>query len=233
MSRTKALFFDLYNTLARFWPPTEEIQVAACQALGLQVTPKGIIRGYALADAYFSQENATRPLAERTAQERGRFFAEYERLILQGTGVEVSTELASQVWQQVSQVPKELALFEDVLPALRRLKERGLTLGLLSNVRWELGELGHRLGLDAYLDFTVTSQEAGAEKPHPPIFLLALERAGVGAGEAMHVGDQYQSDVLGARAVGIIPVLVDRANLHPHRNDCIKIRSLAELEAHL
>jgi putative hydrolase of the HAD superfamily len=87
-----------------------------------------------------------------------------------------------------------------------------------------------RLGLDSYLDFCVTSEEAGAEKPHPPIFLAALRRAHVAPQEAIHVGDQYQADVQGARAVGINPVLLDREGWYHDVNDCSKITTLPELD---
>ena len=45
----------------------------------------------------------------------------------------------------------------------------------------------HKLGLEPYLDFVVTSAEAGADKPGPAIFLTALQKAGVDAEEAVHV----------------------------------------------
>ncbi len=87
-----------------------------------------------------------------------------------------------------------------------------------------------KLGIEPYLDFVATSEEAGANKPEPPIFLLALERARVDAREAVYVGDQYRTDVLGARGVGIRPVLIDRSGLMPGVSDCTRIRSLTELD---
>jgi putative hydrolase of the HAD superfamily len=55
----------------------------------------------------------------------------------------------------------------------------------------------------------------GKEKPDPGIFHVALERVGAEAAEAMHVGDLVPTDVWGARAAGITPVLIDRDDLHP------------------
>ena len=55
-----------------------------------------------------------------------------------------------------------------------------------------------------------TSAEVGAAKPDRVIFARALELAGVDAGAAVHAGDSVEADVLGARAAGIAPVLVDR-----------------------
>ena len=226
----KAVFFDLYNTLVGFWPPLDEIQQASCRELGLGVTKQGIRKGYAQADAFMSVENAKQPLADRPPDDRDSFFAEYERLILKGAGLDVSLRLAEEVWQVAVQVPKELSLFDDVVPALERLKQRGIVLGVISNLRRDMDELSKQLGLHTYLDFSVTSLEAGAEKPHPPIFLAALERAQVGPEEAVHVGDQYEADVQGAKAVGITPVLLDREGWYDNVNDCSRIASLPDLD---
>ncbi len=73
----KAIFFDFYNTLVRFWPPLDQIQQASCREMGLNVTEAGINRGYAVADVYFNRENEIRPLALRSDDERLAFFARY------------------------------------------------------------------------------------------------------------------------------------------------------------
>ena len=226
----KAVFFDFYNTLVQFWPPLDEIQQASCKELGINVGKPEVRRGYAEADQFMASENAKTPLAERTAEERDKFFAEYERIILDGAGVKVSLHLAAQVWYMAIQVPKDFALFDDVAPALQLLRNRGIVLGVISNLRQDMGALCKRLGLDSYLDFAVTSAEAGAEKPHAPVFEAALKRAGVRAEEALHVGDQYGADVLGARAVGMAAVLLDREGWHQDINDCPKISGLPQLE---
>ena len=226
----KAVFLDFYNTLVRFWPPLDEIQQAACKEMGLNVPKVGIRKGYVLADDYMSRENAIKPLAERTPQERDEFFAEYERLILEGAGVGVSLRLAQQVWQMAIQVPKDFDLFDDVLPGLELLKKRGIILGVISNLRRDMDALCRELGLEPYLSFCVTSAEAGAEKPHPPIYLAALQRANVSPEDAVHVGDQYHADVKGARAVGIVPVLLDREEWYEGVNDCSRIASLPDLD---
>jgi len=223
----KAVFFDLYGTLARFHPPREEVQAQACASFGFTVTREGLIRGYLLADEWMSRVNASEtPVPQLAEEERARFFAEYERLVLQGAGVEVDLETAGRVWSRVREIPYQLALFDDVLPVLGMLKQRELTLGLLSNIGRNLTELGKELGLAPYLDFTVTSREAGSGKPHPPIFRLALERAGVKPPEALHVGDSHLSDVQGALGAGIHPLLLDREDVMTHVNDCPRIGGL-------
>jgi putative hydrolase of the HAD superfamily len=123
----------------------------------------------------------------------------------------------------------KFVLFDDVSETLKSLKARGLKVGLLTNLQTEVNSMCRELGIADYLDFTVTSAEAGADKPAPPIFLKALQLAHVNAVEAMHVGDQYQNDVLGARGVGIEPLLLDRADYYTDITDCPRIRSLTEV----
>ena len=207
----RAVTFDLFDTLARFWPPREQIQAQALQAFAIEVTPEGIDRGYALADAYMARENASGvPVRMRPTEATAAFFAEYERLVLHGAGVEVSRETAWRVWQEVRKIRYDLALFDDVLPSLRRLKELGLALGLISNINRTGPDLLQSLGLEGVLDCAITSREVGAEKPHAPIFLAALERLETTPAEAVHVGDQYASDIVGALGVGMGAVLIDR-----------------------
>ena len=225
----KAVFFDLYGTLAGFHPSRYEIQSEACADFDIQVTPEGTLKGYALADAYMAEENAVRPLRQLDSESRNRFFAEYERLVLKGSDVEVSSEQAGDIWRRVRQVPYHLTLYEDAVPAMDELKNQGLTLGMISNMNRDGRELTEGLGLAAHLDFAVTSAEVGAEKPHPPIFLAALAKAGAEPHQVVHVGDQPTSDVQGALGVGINPVLLDRDGNHKEVRDCPRIKGLIAL----
>ena len=225
----KAVSFDFYNTLVRFWPPLEEIQQAACRELGLTVNEEAITRGYAVADVFFNRENEDRPLSLRSDEERLDFFGRYEQLILETAGILVSMDLAQRVWKMAIAVPKDFIPFNDTLPALEQLREAGYKLGVITNLRRDLDQLCQQIGLSPYLDFTMSSEEAGTEKPHPPIFLAALKRAGAAPEEAVHVGDQVRSDVMGAKGVGMRAVLIDRGGFGPDSVDCPKIASLSEL----
>jgi len=124
-------------------------------------------------------------------------------------------------------------LFDDVLSTLATLKQQKLILGLLTNATRDMVSVYHKLGLEPYLDFVVTSEEVGSDKPKPPIFLAALDRAGVNASEAAHIGDQYEIDVVGARGAGIKPILIDRYDIYPEVSDCPRFHSLTELAEYL
>ena len=66
------------------------------------------------------------------------------------------------------------------------------------------------LGLARYFDTVVSSASVGLHKPDPRIFELACARLGVAPEEAAHVGDHHYADIVGATAVGMMPVLIDR-----------------------
>ena len=101
-------------------------------------------------------------------------------------------------------------LYPDARPALSQFRTRGLPIVVVSNWDVSLHDVLARLGAASMLDGIVTSAEAGARKPAPAIFELALRLAGVGAEEAVHAGDNLDEDVAGACAAGIEAVLVRR-----------------------
>ncbi len=225
----KVITFDFYNTLVKFWPPLEDIQQVCCSKVGLNVSKEGIRRGYATADILFNRANEEEPLSFRSSVRRLEFFAEYERVILETAGVPVTIGLARHLWQLAIAVPKEFAPFEDTVSSLEYLRERGYRLGVITNLRADLDPLISRAGLKGMLDFSVTSAQAGKEKPHPPIFAEALKRASVSPEEVLHVGDQVRSDVAGARAVGMHAALLDRGGWHEPVEGCPKISCLGDL----
>ena len=228
MHMIKAIFFDFYNTLVRFWPPLPQIQHAACQNLGISVPAENLARGYAIADLYFNEENHLQPLGERTTEDRAKFFARYEQIILDEAGVSVTLRMAKEIWDMAIAVPKELVEFEDTRPVLAELKGRGYRMAVLTNLRRDMYELTHRLGIQDYLEFTITGGEV-AQKPATAIFEAALKRMAITPEQAMHVGDQPRSDVQGARDAGLYPVLIDRGGYHPNVTGCDHIENLEGL----
>lgn len=60
-----------------------------------------------------------------------------------------------------------------------------------------------KLHLDQYADYLVTSEEAGREKPHPYMFLLALHKMNLKPNEVCMIGDSFKKDILGASSLKI------------------------------
>ncbi len=106
-------------------------------------------------------------------------------------------------------------LFDDVVPVLTRLRDRGWTHAVLSNHVPELKAIVSALGLGDLISAVVCSAETGYEKPHPQAFAALLDE--VEADRLAMVGDNVVADVLGAEAPGIPGVLVRRPDRRAER----------------
>jgi len=130
-------------------------------------------------------------------------------------------------WPQLEKtIPFEL--YSDAKPVLKKLKRDGYALGLVSNALPDTNQIVEALGLKHYLGSVVISGVVGFSKPHPEIFRIALRETGVDPQEAVHVGDVFDSDVVGARNAGITGVLIDRDSSQIGI-DCPRIGDLREI----
>ena len=91
-----------------------------------------------------------------------------------------------------------VTLFDGAARALGKLCER-YSIGAITNGNADV----HRIGIGHHFDFVVTPAEAGAAKPDPAMFELALNAAGAPPGSVVHVGDDPVRDVAGAAALGL------------------------------
>jgi putative hydrolase of the HAD superfamily len=96
----------------------------------------------------------------------------------------------------------EFEVMPGVVDALRFLRGHGLELAVVANFDLTLADRLDRLGLRSWFSAVVTPAEAGAAKPEPAIFELALARLEVRPERALHVGDGAV-DEEGARAAGM------------------------------
>ena len=124
---------------------------------------------------------------------------------------------------------REYALFEDVLPALAALRERGYRLGVVSNFTWRLPEIIEELAVGQYIERVIVSARAGYRKPHPEIFRQALAAFDVTPEETLFVGDSRLADIDGARRAGMSGVLLNRSASGANTEDGISaLTSLPE-----
>ena len=93
--------------------------------------------------------------------------------------------------------------------ALDAMRAQGVKVAIISNSEGMLDRLFTDLGVLRHFDLVVDSGKVGIEKPDPRIFRIALDRFGVTPERALHLGDVFATDVLGARAAGIRHALID------------------------
>jgi len=118
-------------------------------------------------------------------------------------------------------------VFDDVVPTLEALRAQGVRLGVVSNWDSRLPAVLERLELAPYFDAVTVSSVVGVEKPDPRIFHRALRELGATVDSTFHVGDLPETDLEGARAAGLVGVLVDRSGrLDPSLDALPDLRSL-------
>lgn len=131
---------------------------------------------------------------------------------------------------------RAVRLAPGALEALEALGERGLHTAVASNAPFP-PEMMHRqarlTGIAERVDAVVFSSEVGRRKPAAELYMAALERLGVPAGEALYVGDREVEDFDGPRRVGMRAVVCTALARRPVGNGVPTIAGLGELAAYV
>ena len=153
--------------------------------------------------------------ANRTGRD-GKVREEYVRLGKAWlAGLKVDPDLAEEVvaaGERLLASPELFRPFEDAVPFLVAARERGLRLAIVSNWDVSLSRVLAAHGLDVLVDEVYASLVVGAEKPDPTMLRLAMESAGVGPEETLHVGDDPEDDLGAAANAGVRGLLVKRVS---------------------
>lgn len=128
--------------------------------------------------------------------------------------------------QPVKMVP------DDVRPTLKKLRGQGYTMGLVTNRSTPVDQELEEYGFIPYFDFYFTAGEINAWKPDREIFEHAIFLAESCPEETTYIGDNYYTDVIGARAAGLHPILYDPRSTFPGA-DCQVITRISDLCSHM
>jgi putative hydrolase of the HAD superfamily len=168
---------------------------------------------------------AMRAHAGSTADDRGRWLDSLRACVAAaGVPAERSDEALAALVRVFGHRTWRFPVLETVI-AMERMRDLGTPMGVVSNADGQIeGILRHQLccqvgpGGGVPVAVVVDSGVVGVEKPDPAIFAPALEvLAGLGAADPARigfVGDSAVYDVAGARAAGLVPLLLDPYDLH-------------------
>lgn len=225
----EAIFFDAGETLVHPVPSFPQLFSTVCDSYGLQVDLLVVSRTTRMLMAEVEARQVKGFTFSNHPEKSRRFWLSFYGRLVRELGYVGDDGLAQSLYDTFSR-PENYTAYQDAREALQCLKERGHRLGLISNFEPWLEELLDRLGLATFFEVMVVSGNERYEKPHPRIYQLALQRMGVVAEAALHVGDSPVSDFDGARRVGMRAVLLDRWNRFPDLQG-ERIESLRELPA--
>jgi HAD superfamily hydrolase (TIGR01549 family) len=137
-------------------------------------------------------------LSETAASHNRLLYFQKMLEILNVNPMKYAIKIYSKYWNSFL---NELNPFDEIYVLLEKYKHKiCLVTDLTANIQYRKIQ---KLGLEKYCNNLVTSEEAGREKPHPYMFMLALQKLGLRADEVCMIGDNFKKDILGSAALGI------------------------------
>lgn len=201
MNSQKILLLDLWRTLG--YSIDREPILSVQEILGYKVEDRGDGRIEALPDWKFMRDCLT------TDIKNPRRFLEH---IAKSVGKSASREAHRRFRVLLERESRGFQLYKDTLPALAKLSQSGVRLGLISNLwPFPVERIFIEEKLAQYFEHTIYSFQAHYAKPERQIFLKALELFGAPAQDFLMVGDNPVHDGAAAMAVGMSATIIDRA----------------------
>lgn len=226
----RTALFDFDGTLVFHKPDSFGVIRAYCSEIGQPLTPEAEHQGRRMRHQYFVDPEVVVRLRSLSADQ---FWSDFYRHLLAAVGVDGDLDRhATAMMDRAADLSFTYYCPEAGCQTLSELRERGYTLGLITNR--DSVERFHNIldemDLWPYFDLILASGEVGIRKPEPGIFHAALERLGSEPDHAFYVGDNYWADVVGAERAGVTPVLLDPYRLFPEA-DCLVLDSIDDLLA--
>ena len=195
--------FDLDNTLWDVEPVL--IKAEEAQQTWLKEHRPGAVEAFdheALFEFKKSVWKRHPELSHHVSQMRTQML--YELQIAAGYREHEARSGAQQAFDIFLQERRKVVLYEEALGVLELLA-KNYTLGALTNGNADI----YKTDAAEYFDFAFLAEDIGASKPHPDMFHAALKQTGVNAEDIIHVGDDPEHDIRGAREVGMRTVWVN------------------------
>lgn len=188
----KAVVFDLDNTLVDFM----RVKRAAVE---------GAVEGMIDAGLRGSKEEAIKRVMSMYDREGIEDQRVFDKLLAEEYGEKIPFRiLAAGVLGYRRAKEGHLVLYPHVRITIVSLIRMGLKLALVSDApKMSVWMRLNSLGLDAYFDTVVTTDDTGKKKPDPAPFFMALSKLDVKPEEAIMVGDWAERDMVGAKGVGM------------------------------
>lgn len=202
----QAVLLDALGTLVELQPPAPFLVAELSRRWQVEITAVEAEAAFAAEIGYYKAHHLEGRDPASLADLRRRCAATLEAALPPAARARLdSEELLPAMLDSI-----RFRAYPEVAGWLTVLRTAGLKLAVVSNWDVSLAEVLERVGLAPLLDCVVTSAEAGAAKPDPAVFRLALERLGLQPEEAIHLGDTPDLDLVGAAAAGVEAVLVSR-----------------------
>ena len=198
---SRALLFDLDNTLYAYAPSDEVALVAAQAVLAPHVEISAAeFRRY---NDRIRTEHAERLGGQAASHNRTLFFKSMVEQLTGVSGGDLAARMADGYWAAFLDHMEPAPNAHEVLESLGASHELAVVTNQTTYVQLKKIQ---RLGFERYFPVVVTSEECGVEKPDARVFQRALRALGAEAAAAVMVGDDPHCDIHGASELGISTV---------------------------
>ena len=197
----EAFAFDAYGTL---------FDVFSVTALCEELFPG---RGDPLAQRWRAKQLQYSLLRSLMGRHRDFWLVTQDALVYAARSLDLN--LTAQRRERLMEAYLSLAAFPDVRPGLEALRNQGLRLAILSNGEPRMLEAAARsAGIDTLLDTIISVEDVRIFKVSPRVYMLGLERLGVGR-SALGFVSSNSWDINGAASAGLITFWIQRAAAEP------------------
>ncbi len=210
----RGVIFDFHHTLAHAGDPAVWLDQAwsdlgragdPVTALGARTHTEAV----EFLDQLWESARVVDPESERDL-DSSRHRAVFDQVVAEAPGID--PDLADALYQIMH---RQWDVYDDVLPVLAALRDKGIRVAMLSNVGFDLTPTLERTGVHALIHGAVLSHAVGVVKPDPGIFRRALDILELPASDVLMVGDAWRDDA-GAAALGIRTLILPRTDDPSH-----------------
>ncbi len=225
------LLFDLDGTLIHHHPSSLDVLFTILDKHQVPLMQSAYRKALHFTFQYWASSAELDEDLDMYGQFTEEFWLHYLKRKMWAVGM--SEDLTAQLAQNVQAEFNELYQPEtlvgpDVKLTLKALRGKGYKMGLVSNRSNSIDDEIRELGFDIYLDFFFASGDIQIWKPDPEIFEHALFLAESTPETTAYIGDNYYTDIIGAKNAGIHPILYDPRNIFPDA-DCQVITNISDL----
>jgi HAD superfamily hydrolase (TIGR01549 family) len=227
----RTLLFDLDGTLIHHHPSSLDVLFTILDKHKIPLMQTAYREALHFIFQYWANSQELEEDIDMYGEFSEEFWLHYLKRKMWSVGLteKQTTELAETVQVEFNELYEPQTLVgDDVKSTLKNLRGLGYKMGLLSNRSNSVDDEIKELGFDVYLDFYFTSGDLQIWKPDPRIFEHALFLAGSTPQTTAYIGDNYYTDIIGARNAGIYPILYDPRNIFPDA-DCQVITNISDL----
>lgn len=203
----KAVLLDFDNTLYDY-DNAHNFAIFQCYkhiAMNINISEKEFFELYNEART----ETHNTLINQAASHSRLLYFQKFFECYYNRTMYKLSLDFEEYYW---SNFLNKMMIYPEAKDFLENLKRKSIDVCIVTDLTAQIQKRKIiNSGLESYINFMVSSEEAGVEKPNPKIFKLALQKLNKDIHEVIMVGDNLIKDIEGASQIGIKSYLIENA----------------------